>query len=359
MRVIFGIILLGVIVFIHEMGHFIASKLCKVKVESFSIGMGPILLHKKIFDTDWRISLLPFGGYCGMKGEKDFDNEFSLNEPDSFYGKKPIFRAIIGSAGPIANFLFAIISFTSISMIGYSYYSSEPIIQISTEIYPESHSPAFDSGIRTGDRVIQINDEKIIEFSDISRVVSKLPNKDLIVQIERKNQNHKILTFTVHSDSIEDENGIKIGKIGVVSTKIDSEKLNFPSAIIKGTKETFLTTKLYVEGFFSLFKSNISQISESVSGPARITTMLGDSVKYGFVAILNFMAIINIALFFMNLLPIPILDGWLVLISIVETIIKKRVSKKIKTIAQIIGISLIILLFLIATASDIKYFLGL
>lgn len=363
MHIVFGIVLLGIIVFFHELGHFIASHLCGVKVESFSIGMGPVLLHKKKWDTDWRISLLPFGGYCAMKGEKDFDDgesDFTKLPSDSFYGTKAIFRAIIGLAGPFANFIFAIAAFSSIFMVGYSYYSSEPVVQIASEVYPGMHSAAFDGGMKTGDKILAINGEAVSAFTDIPRIVSKKPDEDLIFDIERAGEK---IQFSVHSDfsELENEDGsiVKIGKIGVVSMKVDQAGIGFFSSLKKGSLRTIETTKLYAQGIASLFKMKSQEISEAVSGPARITTMLGDSMKYGFAATMEFMALINIALFFMNLLPIPALDGWLVLVSIIEAVFKIRIPKKAKTIAQAVGISLIILLFLFAITSDIKYFVEL
>ena len=155
MSIIYGLLGLGFIVFIHELGHFIAAKIFGVTVESFSVGMGPILLHKTIKGTDYRLSLIPLGGYCGMKGQKDF--QVALDEKldsikgdkDSFYGIHPFKRAIIAFAGPFFNFLFAIFAFMIISMVGYSYYTSQNKIILANEIYPEMESVAAKTGLQT------------------------------------------------------------------------------------------------------------------------------------------------------------------------------------------------------------------
>nr|MBP3282776.1 site-2 protease family protein [Treponema sp.] len=363
MHILFGIVLLGLIVFFHELGHFAASRICGVKVESFSIGMGPVLLHKEKWGTDWRISLFPFGGYCAMKGEKDIDDENSdlLAAPaDSFFGVKAIFRAIIGAAGPAANFIFAILAFSSIFMVGYSYYSSEPVVQIASEIYPETHSAAYDGGIRTGDRILKINGESVSAFTDIQEIVSQRPDEDLTIEVQRESER---LSFTVHSDFSEetkkDGSVERKGKIGVMSMKEMKSGIAFHRAILKGAEQAATTTRLYAEGIVSIFKKGGAEFSESVSGPARITTMLGGSTKHGFAATMDFMASISIALFFMNLLPVPVLDGWLVLVSVIEAVFRIRIPRKARTIAQTVGICLIVLLFLFAMASDIKYFVGL
>ena len=130
MSILWGIIGLGFLVFFHETGHFIAARIFGVKVNAFSIGMGPVLLHKTIKGTDYRISLIPLGGYCSMNGEKDFQKAIEENletipaEKDSFYGIHPLKRLLIAFAGPFANYLFSFLAFTVIALIGYTYYSA-------------------------------------------------------------------------------------------------------------------------------------------------------------------------------------------------------------------------------------------
>ena len=190
MTIIYGLIGLGFIVFIHELGHFITAKICGVTVESFSIGMGPILLHKTIKGTDYRLSLIPLGGYCGMKGQKDFQValdeklESITGDKDSFYGIHPLKRVIIAFSGPFFNFIFAAIAFMIISMIGYSYYTSENKIIFTTTdanydhvLLPDgniSYSNSVSYTVKTNDEYLFIiysklgfSDKKIIEINNI------------------------------------------------------------------------------------------------------------------------------------------------------------------------------------------------
>ncbi len=367
MTIIIGIILLGFLVFIHELGHFIASRASGVAVEAFSIGMGPVLLHKKWRGTDWRISLLPFGGYCAMKGEKDFDDSFSGNvvlEKDSFYGVKAIFRAIIGFAGPFSNFLFAVFAFFVIALTGYTYYSAGNTVRLATEEYPELHSAAADAGILSGDKIIRINQKEIGDFSDIYSEVAVHPDEDILVLVDR---NGEKLEFSVHTDMNKSSGE---GKIGVMSDpqsieKKEAKRYSFFPAIGHGFSETFRLIGLSLKGIATLFKG--VNVSESVAGPARITSMMGETAKSGFsagfrngvVSVLQFMALISISLFIMNLLPIPILDGFLVLTSIIEAIFGVRVSPKVRNVVQYIGIALIAMLFMLALSGDFHYFTGL
>lgn len=364
MSIIIGIIFLGILVFIHELGHFLASKASGVSVEAFSIGMGPVLLHKEWRGTDWRLSLFPFGGYCAMKGERDFEESFNVNavlDKDSFYGVKAIFRAVIAFAGPFSNFLFSVFAFSVIALVGYTYYSATNQIRLATDEYPEIHSAAADAGILTGDKIIKINGKEIADFSALYEEVATHPDEDLIVLVDRDGRQ---LEFTVHTD-LNASTGE--GKIGVMSDpssveKKDSKRYSFFPAIGQGFSQTFRLIYLSFKGISTLFKG--VKVSESLAGPARITSMMGETAKSGFssgfrngiVSVLNFMALISVSLFIMNLLPLPVLDGFLLITSIIEAIFGLRLSPKVRNVVQYIGIALIAMLFLLALSGDFHYF---
>ena len=178
MKWLYGILCLFFLIIFHEFGHFIAAKLFGVKVESFSVGFGPILLHKTIRGTDYRLSLIPLGGYCGMKGENDFRTAVEQNlteingEPDSLFGVHPLKRAAIGFAGPFFNLIFAVLCLSLINGIGYTYYSYSNKIILADELDASINSPARTAGIRTGDKIISIDGKKISDFSEIFEKVN-------------------------------------------------------------------------------------------------------------------------------------------------------------------------------------------
>lgn len=369
MKFVYGLIFLCFLVFFHELGHFIAARFFKVKVLSFSIGMGPVLFHKMIKGTDYRLSLLPLGGYCGMKGEKDFSTALEAKlssipaEKDSLYGIHPLKRAAVAFAGPFFNLLFAFAAFTAISMIGFTYYAPSAKIVLADEVYPEIHSAARDAGIQTGDTILQVNSSKVNDFSDIATFVAMRPDEDILVKVER---NGGILTFTVHTDMDKADGA---GKIGVTSTPNSVEKREMPTcsffpALVQGTKSTAQMIALSIKSIAILFKG--VDIQNAVSGPARITSMLGDTVeegfsagfRVGFVNTLQFLALISISLFMLNLLPIPILDGGLILFSFIEMIIHRQVPPKIQYYVQYVGLAFIIMLFLVGVFGDIHYFIS-
>ena len=449
MTIIYGLIGLGFIVFIHELGHFITAKICGVTVESFSIGMGPILLHKTIKGTDYRLSLIPLGGYCGMKGQKDFQValdeklESITGDKDSFYGIHPLKRVIIAFSGPFFNFIFAAIAFMIISMIGYSYYTSENKIILANEVYPEMESIAQKAGLQTGDKILSVNDKETPYFTDIYEAISISANKKTDLQIQRDSEIFNIevtpslnketgagvlgivswtnpLIDSVEKNSIAEKVGLKeqdlilqinddiikntadynnaIQKydnfsmkvlrdnneiiienieinpqkddkttLGITfyTEKVKSKTYSFFPAIINGFVEAGKTTALTFKSLGLLFQG--VDLTKAVSGPLRITVMLGDTAKAGFsagfstgiVTVFNFLAIISISLFIMNLLPIPILDGGLILFALIEAITKKQISPKIQYYVQFIGVGLILVLFVFAMFGDISYIINL
>lgn len=366
MKWLYGLLCLFFLILFHEFGHFLAAKLFGVKVESFSVGFGPILIHKKIHGTDYRISLFPLGGYCGMKGEKDFQNAIEAKLPqiegekDSLYGIHPLKRALIGFAGPFFNFFFAFIAYSLISGIGYKYYTYSNSILINENI---TSSVAKDAGLESGDIITSINGKVTNDFSDLIQEISVRPDEDLILTVVRNGQN---LSFNLHSEM---DKATGSGKIGIAAdtSKIlekESKKYSFFPALGHGFLESCNSVILTIKSIGLLFKG--VDLDNAVSGPARVTEMLGTTVKEGFsaglkqglIALLSLMAIISISLFIMNLLPIPILDGGLILIAIIEFVFHKKINPKIQYYIQFIGLAFIALLFIIGSQGDIKYFLN-
>ena len=366
MKWLYGLLCLFFLILFHEFGHFLVAKLFGVKVESFSVGFGPILIHKKIHGTDYRISLFPLGGYCGMKGEKDFQNAMEAKLPqiegekDSLYGIHPLKRALIGFAGPFFNFIFAFIAYSLISGIGYKYYTYSNSILINENI---TSSVAKDAGLESGDIITSINGKVTNDFSDLIQEISVRPDEDLILTVDRNGQN---LSFNLHSEM---DKATGSGKIGIAAdtSKIlekESKKYSFFPALGHGFLESCNSVILTIKSIGLLFKG--IDLDNAVSGPARVTEMLGTTVKEGFsaglkqglIALLSLMAIISISLFIMNLLPIPILDGGLILIAIIEFVFHKKINPKIQYYIQFIGLAFIALLFIIGLQGDIKYFLN-
>jgi len=368
MKWIYGLLCLFFLILFHEFGHFIFAKLFGVKVESFSIGFGPILFHKTIKGTDYRLSLLPLGGYCGMKGEKDFQKAIEAKLPeieadsDSLYGVHPLKRAAIGFAGPLFNLIFAVIAYSLINLIGFTYFTYSNKIILAEEIMENACPVAKEAGLLSGDEIIEINGKKITDFSDILSEVSVCPDEDINIKVLR---NSEELSFILHTEMDKNQGTGKIGIAADTENIIEkhSPKYNIFSAFGQGFIDTFESIYLTFKSFGVLFKG--VNISSALSGPARVTEMLGSTVKdgfsagarAGFVSMFNLMAIISISLFIMNLLPIPVLDGGLILIAFIESIFRKKINPRVQYYIQFIGLAFIAILFILGTFSDITYFI--
>lgn len=366
MKWLLGLLCLVVLIIFHEIGHFIAAKIMGVKVESFSIGFGPVLLHKKIKDTDYRLSLIPLGGYCGMKGEKDFQNALDNNlttihaDKDSLYGIAPLGRMFIAFNGPFFNFIFAIIAYSLVAGIGYTYYTYSNKIMITDEI---TCQVAREAGILSGDRIVKINNKEVEDFSEIGEHISLLGDEPTVILVERDGD---YLSFEM-TPELDKETGS--GKIGVAADTNDilekhTPHYSFFGAIGKGFYDTINSINVTFKSIKILFKG--VNLSNAVSGPVRVTNILGSTVQEGFsigfseglVSMFSLMAIISISLFIMNLLPIPVLDGGMILIAFIEIIIRRKIPPKVQYYIQFIGVAFIILIFIIGLNGDIKFFLS-
>ena len=368
MKWLYGLLCLFFLIIFHEFGHFIAAKLFGVKVESFSVGFGPVLLHKTFRGTDYRLSLIPLGGYCGMKGENDFKTAVEQNlteiggDKDSLFGVHPIKRAAIGFAGPFFNFIFAVFCLSLINGIGYTYYSYSNKIILSDELYENSCTAAKEAGILTGDKIVSINGKSTTDFSQIVEEVSICPDEDINITVDRDGTE---LSFVVHS-VMDKETGT--GKIGVAADtqnllELHTPEYNFFEAIGHGFLDTFEYIGLTFKSIAILFKG--VDLKNAVGGPARVTEMLGSTAKegfsagfkVGFISLAQLMAIISISLFIMNLLPVPVLDGGLILIALIETLSRRKVPPKVQYYIQFIGFAFIGILFIIGLIGDVNYFI--
>ncbi len=368
-RILIGLIGLSFLVFFHETGHFIAARLFGVKVEAFSIGIGPILLHKTINETDYRLSLIPLGGYCAMNGEKEYQEALEKNlkeikgDKDTLYGIHPFKRLLIAFAGPFFNLLFTFIAMYLIACTGYTYFTRGTKVIMADEIDATINSPAHEAGLQTGDKILRLDNTEIEDWTDLVQYISLRGNEDVLVTVERNNE---VLQYTVHCNLNKDTG---MGQIGVYSDEKELIQKEYPShnfftAFPEAFNQTGEIISVTIKSLGVLFKGvNLTKV---VSGPASITSMLGDiaidgfkdSFRTGFVSVMQMLAFISLSLFFTNLLPVPVLDGGLILFAIIELITRKKMSPKLLRNIQYIGMAFIALLFVLAITGDIQYFIN-
>ena len=456
LTILLGIIGLGLMMFIHELGHFVAAKINGVAVETFSLGWGPRLVGFHWRGTTYQISWLPIGGYCKMKGELvpgiaggSGTEQAAIPERGSFLAASPWRRIVIAVFGPLFNVVFAILAFTVIWWAGFAIPSSDNRVILASDYTLDSFAtppPATVAGLRTGDRITAINGVPVEKFQDIVETVSVAPGKRFLFTVQRDVQGaSQVLTLPIAPELDRSSGAGRIGIYAWVDPVVDTvapnssaavaglrkgdrlisvdgkpvlntidleqalqgkpaklaveldrggERLNdtlvvnydekgstnlgigFASkiyhslrvgpggAFVHSLEETGNTIGLTLKGFGLLFRG--IQLRNAVAGPLRITYYIGSAAASGLqmglgagvVAFFRLLSFLSVVLFLMNLLPIPAMDGGQVVLFLVEVARGKPVRSQLIWRLQLLGFSLLILLSLMVTFSDILFFAG-
>jgi regulator of sigma E protease len=341
------IIVLGVLIFFHEFGHFLIAKICNVKVLKFSLGFGPKIMGKKMGETEYVISAFPLGGYVKMLGEEN-DEEIIPEETHRSFSNKPVLmRIAIAAAGPFFNFLLAFILFSGIYLI-----SGYPIMTAEVgQVRP--NSPADKADIVKGDIIEYIDGKKIDKWDDIKKCIEKSPHQGLDMVITRGNKRISTVVFP-KKEIVKNIFGeeVKSALIGIVASgKIKELPLGPYRALMEGGKKTWELTALTVLTVVKLFQGVIP--IKTLGGPIMIGQLTGDIARENLSYLLPFMAVISINLAILNLLPVPVLDGGLIFLFLIEMVIRKPISIKKREMAQKIGFFLLILLMIIVFYNDL------
>jgi regulator of sigma E protease len=445
-KIALGLIGLGIVVFIHELGHFLAARLMKIDVEAFSIGWGNPILKKKIGTVEYRLGMFPIGGYCKMRDDGDYKEAWEnrekgiMPEKGTYLAASPQARILDCFAGPFFNFLFAVILLSFLWGIGFEINTFGSRIILASEISGET-SVADAAGFMTGDRIIEINGRAVNYFHEVQENIALNPERALNVLVDRNGEivhlnvtpaldrtsgagrigvffwNDPVIGAVTEGspaahagllpgDIITSANGTPVrnsldfmqimeqrpesltlgyernGRIGQAqfSGEIDltagnvgiswalisyrTPNLSVPAAIAKGVKEGFRTLAISVKSLRLLFMG--IDLTQAVSGPARITYMMGDAATQSFEqgigrglrSMMEFISLISIALCIMNLLPLPIIDGGMILLFSVELIRGKPAHPKAISVFQTCGMFIIFGLLLLAVFGDVLYFVG-
>ncbi len=342
------IILLGILIFAHEFGHFLVAKYSGVGVLKFSLGFGPKLVGKKIGETEYLISWVPLGGYVKLLGETDNEELAEEDEKRSFL-KQPVWKkAAIVAAGPIFNFLLAIVIFTIVYMAGV------PTLTTYISGVPEG-TPAFEAGIKEGDVITAIDGKKITRWEEIKESISKSDGSELKLTITRGGESIDVpLKPRLYKDKNIFGEEIDSYKIGV-SPSLDRavvERMNPFLAFWTSLKQTWFISKLTVLSVVKIFEGVVSP--KTLGGPIMIAQIAGAQVKEGIVPFVLFMALLSINLAILNLLPIPILDGGHLLFFLVEAVTGREINIKWREMAQQVGLVILIALTIFVFIMDIE-----
>lgn len=351
------LLIISAIVFFHELGHFLVARLCKVKVEEFSIGFGPKLFgFTDKYDTRWKFCPIPFGGYVKMFGDKNGasmpDTELlaqmsAAEKKVSFLGKNVYQRIAIVSAGPIANFILAILIFTALFRVN-GLNTTLPVIDTVVE-----NSAAAEVGLKKGDRILAINSQSISSFEEVRQLVALSNGKELRLKILRNNEEISlVITPKIQITTNVFNEEVKVGMIGISASESIHEDLNLWQSFVHANKETYQMSVMILKTVGELITGQRSV--KELGGPIKIAKYSGKTVEMGVVAVLWFSAMISLNLGVMNLLPIPVLDGGHLFFYAIEAIRGKALSQKTQQIGFRFGLSLVLALLLFTTFNDIK-----
>lgn len=345
--IIYAVIVLGVLIFVHELGHFLLAKRLGVGVLKFSLGFGPKLIGRKIGETEYLISAFPLGGYVKMIGE-DPDEEVSPEDMARSFSNKPAGTKIaIVAAGPIFNIAFAAILFTLAFMVG--------VPTMTSEVGDVKEGfPAFEAGIKAGDKVVSIDGLHVSKWEEISEKIQSTKKDFISVEVYRSGSTLRFdikprvtKVKTIFGEDME----IRVIGIGA-SRNYVIERSNPIEAVGNGIISTWNVTKLTIIGIIKLVQRIVP--AETIGGPILIAQMAGEQAQAGFLSLLSFMALLSINLGVLNLLPVPILDGGHLTFFTIEAIIRRPLSHRFKEIAQQVGLFLLISLMAFAFWNDIN-----
>ena len=345
-----AIVVLGVLIFVHELGHFIFAKLFGVGVEKFSLGFGPKLVGKRVGETEYLISAFPLGGYVKMVGEAPAEEVSEEEKGRSFAEKPPLKRIVIVAAGPLFNLLFAYLLFILIYTLG--------VPAVTTKIGEVMKGkPAALAGLQANDVVTVVSGTSVSRWDELTKMIAEGKGLPLDLQVLRDG---KTLVFRVTPESRTAKNlfgeTVTTPFIGVTAAG-ETVTDHFPpaTAFVKGSAQTWNVIKVTVLSIVKLVERAIPL--DTVGGPIMIAKMAGQQAEAGGVSFLAFMALLSVNLGVLNLLPVPILDGGHLLFYLCEIVIRRPVSMKTREVAQQIGLILLVGLMALAFYNDIARYL--
>lgn len=353
--ILYGILGISVLIAFHELGHFLFAKLFNVRAPSFSIGFGPRLLTKKIGETEFAISAIPFGGYveiAGMIEPGQGDQAFGHDNSERSFGQKPYYQQfLILMGGIIFNILFAALIFFYLFYTGVPSNSllqnqaSKPLVATVVE-----NSPAAKAGIKEGDFIFEINGQKIDNVGQFIDILQKnTESKITLLRKEKDAENSSLVTVHFESDMLWERR-----KIGV---HFESETIE-PQPILEALKNSVIETGRWIQKIVWDFVGIVKNRElKNVAGPIAIISIAGKSATVGYKFLLILLSLISINLAILNLIPFPILDGGQLLFYTIEAAIGRPIPAKLReTIHIITWVAFILLFFYLSTKDIMKFF---
>lgn len=358
---------LGVLIFVHELGHFLFAKWSGVGVLKFSLGFGPTLFGKRIGETEYVVSLVPLGGYVKMVGEGDGPGqggaEFSEADRQRAFSLQPVWkRFLIVFAGPGFNLLTAVVLLVAAAAVfGVPVPTERPIIgEVVETREPEAPTPAQKAGLRAGDRVVSVGGQPVASWEEMATAINASGGQPIVLVVTREGEGERTLTVNPREEAARDIFGEAIPGaerryvIGIRPAP-EYQDLSLAASLRVGAIEAWRMTALTVEALVRLVQGRIS--ASTIGGPLLIGEQTIRHAEQGAVALLRFMALLSINLGVLNLLPVPVLDGGHLLFFLIEMVTRRPVSLRAREIAQQVGLMMLLLLMGFAIFNDIRRWL--
>ena len=351
------LVLLTVLVFVHEYGHYIVARWCGVRVEVFSIGFGPELIGRNDkHGTRWKISAIPLGGYVKMFGqganllEGEAGKAMSAEDRKVAFDYKSVWRRMaIVAAGPIANYLFAALVFSMIFMVHGKDVAAPIVGKVMTV------SAAEQAGLKPGDRIVSLNGTSIGAFEDIALIVQPNLDQEITITVERDGAAqtfHARPTISIEKDAFGDE--VRLGRLGIESAgKATRIEFGVGESIYQGVKRVFDVSALMLKGLWQIVTG--VRPADEIGGALRIGYLSGEIAQIGLLQLITFAAMLSVNLGLVNLFPIPLLDGGHLTYYGIEAARGKPLGERTQEWGFRIGIAFVLGLMLFATWNDLVF----
>lgn len=337
MTILLTVIVLGVLIFVHELGHFLTARAIGIPVYEFALGFGPKLVGRTKNGVEYSLRLIPLGGFVRMAGEEPGDNE----DPNGYSHRTPLEKMAVAVAGPAMNlFLGLLIFIYSYAFIGLPATTNEPVI--GRVIAGE---PAAAAGVLPGDRVVAIDGQSISSWEQITAQMStKVPGQTITLTVQRQSE-----TINLHMAPVANA---QTGNpaIGIMG-QVVYEKQGIMQSIVYGFKQTFFLTGAMLSGLWTVISGGAS--AGDLAGPVGITMMVGEASSYGAIFLMSFIAFLSINLGILNLLPIPALDGARFVFALTEMVRRKPIDPEKEGFIHWLGFMFLMLIIVFVTYNDI------
>jgi regulator of sigma E protease len=343
------LVVLGVLVFVHEFGHYLAARLCGVHVEAFSIGFGRALATwRDRRGTEWRLAALPLGGYVKLHGQQPLETvtpeERARWIPGRAFQEKPVgARAVVVAAGPAANFVLAFLLFALLFAT-----AGRPLVMpVVNGVVPDSAAAA--AGLHVGDRIVAIDAAPVRDFADIQRLVESRPDRGLTLSVARGGQT---LHLSVHT-GVAKVAGHNVGVLGISGDTTVLQRMDPVSAVSAAAGESWRVGAATLAGVWQIITTPHG--SAELGGPLRIAQLSGRVAALGLASVISFIAVLSINLGLINLFPIPVLDGGHLVFFLAEAVHGRPISARAQEIGLRAGLALLVGIFVFATWNDLMH----